>query len=81
MQKIESLLKNIINQKDEIVIIVDEVCRITGVLLERDNIKIITHRGGKKVFIKTSGAKKTKLVLHKNELIKSFLNLGFIVAL
>lgn len=81
MQKIESLLKNIVNQKDDTSKVVEIIQRVTSIQIERKDVCMVLYKGVKKIKLNISGVKKTKLALYVGELSKEFLKEGFTLVL
>ena len=70
MQRIDSLLKHIVQQKDESDIVIQCVFSISSIQLEKKHIVFSLHKGFKKVKLILSGAQKTKLILMRDEFEK-----------
>ena len=81
MQKIDSLLKLIVTQKDESEDVIQCVFSVSGIRFDRKDIVFSNMKDSKRVKLVTSGAQKTKLVLCMDELRKELSKLGFVLTL
>lgn len=81
MQKIDSLLKQVVSQKDDRATIMQCVFSVTGIQLEKTHIVCSQYRDIQKVQLIVRGSQKTKIILVKDVLEKQLHTLGFTLVL